>query len=92
MYRSICPKHPGPYAHLDIDMDPFPRLGVRGGGLHEVYGAICTQHQEPYPYSNIPVDMDLFPELGVWVQGGEHHKVYGDICPALSAVKISTEY
>ena len=64
MYRAICPKHPGPYAHLDIDMDPFPRFGVRGGGLHEVHVAICTQHQEPYPYSNIPVDMDLFPELG----------------------------
>ena len=27
-----------------IDMDTFPQLGVRGGGHHEVYGAICLKH------------------------------------------------
>ena len=87
MDPGIYPKHQGPYPRFNVDMDPFPKLGIRRGGQQDMYGDICSQHQEPYSYSNIPVDMDLFPELGVWVQGGEHHKVYGDICPALSAFK-----
>ena len=72
-----CPKHRGPHPHLNIDMDLFPQLGVRGGGRHEVYGDICSKHQGPFPHLNI--DMDTLPQLGV--RGGGHHEMYGAICP-----------
>ena len=61
MYGAMCPKPR--LSSIYVDMDPFPQLGVQGGGHHEVYGDICPIHRRPYPDSNI--DMDLIPHLGV---------------------------
>ena len=70
VYGATCPKHCGPHIHLNIDIDLFPQLGVRGGGHHEVYGDICSKHWVPFPHLNI--DMDTLPQLGV--RGGGHHE------------------
>ena len=62
----------GHYLNLNLDMDPFPHLGVQGGH-HKVSGDIRPKHRGPYPHLNI--DMDLFPQSRV--RGGGHREVYG---------------
>ena len=57
----MCPKPR--LSSIYIDRDPFPQLGVQGGGHDEVHRDICPIHWRPYPDLNI--DMDLIPHLGV---------------------------
>ena len=53
----------GHYLNLNLDMDPFPHMGVQGGH-YKVYGDIRPKHRGPYPHLNI--DMDLLP---TWESG-----------------------
>ena len=44
-------------AALRLHIGVVPHLGVRGGGHHEMYRAICPKHRWSYPH--LSVDMDL---------------------------------